>query len=883
MTNLNAQPQELTPKSATLTPMMAQYLEIKDQNPGCLLFYRLGDFYELFFEDAIQASKALDITLTRRGKAADGAEVPMCGVPFHAADNYLARLIRQGFSVAICEQAEDPKNRKGAKGPLARKVVRVVTPGTLTEENLLDSKFNNFLIALVPGTGKDKNQIGVAACDLSTGDFFIESTDFNGLGSLLSRLEPKEILLPDSLLQDPLLFEVFQDWKRRLKPLPKSRFDAENGGKRLQEIFATKALDAFGFKNQLEIASAGAIIDFIHLTQKEALPRLNPPRTLSADNHLYMDAATRRNLELFYTLSGERKGSLLDHMDHTLTAAGGRLLVQHMALPLLDLKALQNRLDLVNFFFQDTALLENIRTLLSPIPDLERSLSRLSLGRGGPSDLGSIRLALHQISGLKQYLENLPQAPKSLEKLIPHLGHFSDLQGRLTRALSDQLPILTRDGNFINEGFMPELDELIQLRDQGKTHIQDLQEKYARETEIAALKIKTNNVLGYHIEVGAHHHKKLDERFIHRQTTANTMRYTTVELSELEQKLVSAADQALTLEMRIFETLRDDVLKSAEDLVRAAKVIAAFDVAQSHAHLAKSHNYVMPILDDSQELEIQGGRHPVVESALTRENEAFIPNDCVFKESSFWLITGPNMAGKSTFLRQNALIVIMAQMGSFIPAKSAKMGLVDRIFSRIGASDDLARGRSTFMVEMVETATILHQATSKSFVILDEIGRGTSTHDGLSIAWACVEYLCQKLKSRTLFATHYHELSDLEGKLEGLSCHTVKIKEWEGKVIFMHQVIPGKADQSYGIHVAELAGLPKPVITRATQILIRLEKSGNAGDVTKSLPLFEFREEEKPYISPLESELQDLDPDALSPRDALEELYRLKLMVVSKK
>ncbi|MEB3701641.1 DNA mismatch repair protein MutS [Candidatus Bealeia paramacronuclearis] len=874
---MNLNKTHLESQVPTLTPMMAQYLEIKSQNPGCLLFYRLGDFYELFFEDAIVASKALDITLTRRGKAGDGDEIPMCGVPFHASDNYLSRLIKQGFSVAVCEQAEDPKTRKNAKGPLARKVVRVVTPGTLTEENLLDSKFNNFLMALVPGTsGKEKGQVGVSVCDLSTGDFFIEQTDFGALGSLLSRLEPKEILLPDFLLEEPDLFETFQDWKKRLKPFPKSRFDAENGEKRLQEVFATKALDAFGFKSRLQMASAGAVLDYIYLTQKDALPRLNPPRTLSAENHLYMDGATRKNLELFYTLTGQRSGSLLDHLDHTLTSGGGRLLVHHLALPLLDVEVLEKRLSLVDFFFCNGKVLADIRTLLAPIPDLERCLSRLSLGRGGPRDLGAIKLTLHQISALKTYFKNLIQTPDVFQKLVHHLGHFEPLLEKFTRALSDHLPLLTRDGNFIREGFLEELDTFIQLRDQGRTHIQSLQEKYAGETDIGALKIKTNNVLGYHIEVGANHHKKLDDRFIHRQTTANTMRYSTVELSELEQKLMQAADQALALEMRLFENLRDDILKASDDLVRAAKALSALDVAQSHAHLASVENYTKPELEDSTILEIQGGRHPVVEVGLKSQNQdAFIPNDCVLDQSSpFWLLTGPNMAGKSTFLRQNALIVILAQMGSFVPATRARIGIVDRIFSRIGASDDLARGRSTFMVEMVETATILHQSTPKSFVILDEIGRGTSTYDGLSIAWSCVEYLCQKLKSRTLFATHYHELSELEGKLSELTCHTVKIKEWEGKVIFMHQVIPGKADQSYGIHVAELAGLPKSVITRATQILERLEKPKAA----PVLPLFEFKEAEKPYISPLEDALKSINPDALSPRDALEELYRLKSM-----
>ncbi|GAB4362406.1 MAG: DNA mismatch repair protein MutS [Kiloniellaceae bacterium] len=877
-----------------VTPMMAQYLEIKQAHPGCLLFYRMGDFYELFFEDAEQAAAALDIALTKRGQHL-GQDIPMCGVPVHSADGYLSRLIRKGFKVAICEQMEDPAEAKkrGSKSVVRRDVVRVVTPGTITEDELLDARAHNYLAALAEAGG----ELGLAWLDISTGDFLAQPLAPQGLAATLARLAPGELILADRLLERPEHYETFGALKDRLTPLPAARFDSANGSKRLEDVFQVKALDAFGAFSRAELAAAGALIDYVTLTQKGRLPRLLPPRRLAAGAVMEIDAATRRNLELTEALTGGRAGSLLATIDRTVTGAGARLLATRLAAPLTDPAAIARRHDLIAHFIGSEGLRHDLRARLRRCPDIERALSRLSLGRGGPRDLAAVRDALKVAGELRGLLQKDSDPPAMLAEALRDLGIHDTLIARLARALAPEPPLLARDGGAIAAGYDANLDELRALRDDSRKLIAGLQQKYAQASGVPSLKIKHNNVLGYFIEVTPTHADKIstgaDSPFIHRQTLASAMRFSTVELSELEQKIASAAERALSLEMQLVQDLVGEVLQRAEEIATAAAALAALDVAAGLAELAVTQRWCRPKIDDSTAFHIAAGRHPVVEAALAAAQESgFVANDCRLEDGSdgpagsggrLWLVTGPNMAGKSTFLRQNALIAVLAQMGSYVPAEAAHIGVVDRLFSRVGAADDLARGRSTFMVEMVETAAILNQAGPRALVILDEIGRGTATFDGLSIAWACLEHLHEVNRCRALFATHYHELTSLAAKLDSLACHTMRVKEWQGDVVFLHEVTAGAADRSYGIHVAKLAGLPKAAIARAEAVLASLEQGEQAGALTRladDLPLFAatLAKAAAPQAqeSAVEAALNEVNPDTLSPREALDLLYRLK-------
>jgi len=879
------------PESAQeqMTPMMAQYLSIKREHPECLLFYRMGDFYEMFFDDAVKAARALDITLTKRGRHL-GDDIPMCGVPVHSHETYVARLIRQGFKVAICEQTEDPAEarKRGAKSVVHRQVVRVMTAGTLTEDTLLESRRHNYLAACAEVGGS----IGLAWIDVSTGDFQTQPLDGSDLGAVLSRLEPGEIVVSEGVLQKPALFETLGEWRDRLTPLPSSRFDSVNGRRRLEAVYGVGTLDAFGGFDRAEIAAAGGLVDYVELTQKGRLPRISPPRRLATGAVMEIDAATRRNLELARTLSGDRRGSLISVIDRTVTGAGARLLAARLSAPLTDVTEIDRRLDMVQFFIEAERAREAVRALLGRCPEIERSLSRLSVGRGGPRDLAAIRDALALTAELRVALgeAGLPGIPPGIEACLSDLGHHQPLVEGLSRALAADLPVLSRDGGFIAAGYVPKLDELRGLRDESRRLIAGLQARYAGETGVQALKIRHNNVLGYFVEVPAKQAERMpsgaDAPFIHRQTMANAVRYTSVELGDLEGRIARAADQALALELELFDDLVAEVVAEAEPVARAAASLAALDVAAALADLAVDARYSRPVVDDGLDFEIRGGRHPVVELALTEGHEAaFVANDCDLAEGQrLWLLTGPNMAGKSTFLRQNALIAVLGQIGSYVPAAEARFGVVDRLFSRVGAADDLARGRSTFMVEMVETAAILNQAGSRALVILDEIGRGTATFDGLSIAWAVIEHLHEVNRCRALFATHYHELTALAAKLPNLACHTMRVKEWQDDVVFLHEVAPGAADRSYGIHVGRLAGLPPAVVGRAEQVLDTLEKGEQSSVVTRladDLPLFAAAERMSPVpvSSPVEEELMGVAVDDLSPRQALELIYRLKGMI----
>lgn len=875
--------------------MMAQYLEAKQAHPDCLLFFRMGDFYELFLDDAVTAAAALDITLTRRGQHG-GEAIPMAGVPAHSHESYLARLIRQGFKVAICDQVEDPaeaKKRGGAKALVRRAVIRVVTPGTLTEDSLLDSRANNYLVCLAEAGGA----LGLAAVEISTGEVLVEPASPERLPAALSRLDPGEVLIAERLTQKPALFDLLADWRGRLTVQPNARFDSENARRRLLALYGVGTLDAYGDFSRAEIAAAGALIDYIDLTQQGRLPRLSPPKRPGEGGSgvLEIDAATRRNLELTRTLTGERQGSLLATIDRTVTGPGGRRLATLLAAPLTDPQAIAGRLDAVQAFVENGRLRADLRQALRACPDMERALGRLSLGRGGPRDLAAIGIGLAQAQAIRQHLgtPRLTDLPSALARARTALAGHDVLIDRLARALVADPPLQARDGGFIAPGYHEALDQHRGLRDEARRLVAALQTRYAEETGISGLKIRHNNVLGYFVEVTATHADKLgrpplSERFIHRQTLASAVRFTTTELADLERGIAEAGDKALALELTLFDDLAGEVLARAEPVAQAALALAALDSAAALAELAVERRWTRPHVDNGTEFAIAGGRHPVVEAALQAQGgPPFVANDCDLSGGNrLWLLTGPNMAGKSTFLRQNALIALLAQIGSFVPAETARLGVVDRLFSRVGAADDLARGRSTFMVEMVEAAAILNQAGPRSLVILDEIGRGTATFDGLSIAWATVEHLHDVNRCRALFATHYHELTALSARLPDLSCHAMKVKEWQNDIVFLHEVGPGAADRSYGLHVAKLAGLPPAVVERAQAVLDELEQGDKGRTVARladDLPLFSVAARQPPPAiarapSPALARLATVNPDDLTPRQALETLYALRAL-----
>jgi DNA mismatch repair protein MutS len=877
------------------SPMMEQYIEIKAANPDCLLFYRMGDFYELFFDDAETASRALGIVLTKRGKHL-GRDIPMCGVPVIRSDEYLHRLIALGHRVAVCEQTEDPAEAKkrGGKSVVKRDVVRLVTPGTLTEDTLLDARRNNYLLAIARARASadtGASSFALAWIDISTGEFRIAECDRAGLPAEIARLEPSEIIVSDALYSDAELAPYLRTLPA-VTPVTRDVFDGGSAERRLSDYFAVATSEAFGTLSRLELNAAAACVTYVERTQLGKRPPLSPPMREAQGATLSIDQATRANLELVRTLGGERRGSLLASIDRTVTSAGSRLLAQRLAAPLTEPDAIAGRLDTVEIFTGDAIIRQQTRELLHIAPDMARALSRLVVGRGGPRDLAAIRDGIGAAAALAARLERLPRKSSELSSaLAALLAPDQAVMREMMAALADELPLFKRDGGFVRAGYEAALDESLSLRDESRKVVAQLQARYADDTGVKSLKIRHNNVLGYFVDVTAQHGEKLlsaplNTTFIHRQTLAGQVRFTTTELGELEAKIANAADRALNLELEIFERLSAMLVAASTDIKAAAEALAMLDVSSALATLAAERDYVRPEIDRSLDFIVEGARHAVVEQAIS---DPFVANDCDLsppsneKSGRIWLLTGPNMAGKSTFLRQNALIVVLAQMGSFVPAKKAKLGVVDRLFSRVGAADDLARGRSTFMVEMVETAAILNQAGERSLVILDEIGRGTATFDGLSIAWAAIEHLHEQNRCRALFATHFHELTVLSTKLARLHNATVRVKEWQGEVVFLHEVIPGSADHSYGIQVAKLAGLPASVIERAKVVLAMLE----AEERTKprgfeDLPLFATPprpaapDPRQAALDALLAMLDRVQPDDLSPKEALEALYALK-------
>ncbi len=887
-------------EDSRVTPLMEQYVEIKAANPDSLLFYRMGDFYELFFEDAEVASRALGIVLTKRGKHR-GRDIPMCGVPVHRSDEYLHRLIAQGHRVAVCEQTEDPAEakRRGAKSVVQRDVIRLITAGTLTEDSLLDAKRNNYLMAIARAklsSTEGDSRFGVAYLDISTGEFRLAECDRNGLSAQIARLEPGEIIVSDALYADADLAPLWRSLPV-VTPLARDVFDGASAERRLATYFAVATVEAFGTLSRLEITAAAACVTYVERTQIGKRPPLSPPAREAAGATMAIDASTRANLELMRTQTGERRGSLVAAIDRTVTVAGARLLSQRLAAPLTDPDAIGRRLDAVGLFVSEADLRADARARLAAAPDLARALARLVVGRGGPRDLAAIRDGLQTATELAERLSGAPQVTEIADAIAALQLPDPATAVELAAALADELPLFKRDGGFVGPHYDAVLDETRALRDESRRVVAALQARYAEETQIKTLKIRHNNVLGYFVEVPAQHGDKLtsppwNATFIHRQTLAGQVRFTSTELGGLEAKIANAADRALGLELEIFDRLSARVVAAAEDIKAAGRALAATDVAAALATLAVERGYVRPEVDASHDFVVSRGRHPVVEQALSRDGGPFVANDCDLSPprgataGRIYLVTGPNMAGKSTFLRQNALIAVLAQMGSFVPAKQVRIGVVDRLFSRVGAADDLARGRSTFMVEMVETAAILNQANERSLVILDEIGRGTATFDGLSIAWAAIEHLHETNRCRALFATHFHELTALAAKLTRLFNATVRVKEWHGEVVFLHEVEPGAADRSYGIQVAKLAGLPANVIERAKLVLAELEaedRTSPARRLVDDLPLFTAAARPAavaPVNRAAEAVMQaivDINPDELSPREALEALYELKL------
>jgi DNA mismatch repair protein MutS len=883
----------LAPSAAGATPFMVQYLEMKARHPDALLFFRMGDFYELFFDDAVKAAQSLDIAQTHRGMH-NGQPIPMAGVPAHSAEMYLSRLIRQGHRVAVCEQVEDPAEAKkrGSKAVVRREIVRVVTPGTITEEALLEARLANCLAAI--GLAGGGREAAMALADVSTGRLEVFAVAATDLADVLGAVAPGEVLVADGSASHPDVARALVGLT--ITPRPDARADARAGERLMKAAYGVSTLDAFGSFSRAELIAASLLFDYLALTQAGGAARLDPPKRTAPDAFLAIDPATRASLEIERSARGQRQGSLIACVDRTITAAGARLLAARIGRPLRDRGEIERRLDGVSFFLDASERRDFVRGALKKAGDLERARMRLSLRRGGPRDLAALAACLavgeqlaadlsSESGGLPAEIADACAALSLADK--PRVAAFA---ADVARALAPDLPVSAREGGFVASGFDPALDEVRTLREDARGVIARLQADYAAQTDIATLKIKHNNVLGFFIEVTGKHGEALmkpphNATFVHRQTMANAARFSTPELSELEARISRAEGEAVARELDIFNRFTAEADALGPELAAAADALARLDVAAGNADWAADASCVRPQLVDAPVFEVEGARHPVVEAALRKAGEGFTANDCTLDASGrdgprLQLITGPNMAGKSTYLRQNVLLAVLAQAGCFVPARKFRLGLADRIYSRVGASDDLSRGRSTFMVEMIETAAILNQATPNSIVILDEVGRGTSTWDGLAIAWAAVEHLHEVNRCRALFATHYHELTGLADTLSACANASLRAQEWGGDLVFLHEVKPGPADRSYGVAVAKLAGLPTAAVKRAEAVLKRLESKDASGKRLEELPLFAaFAAAETP-AAPVPSEadrmLADLDPDTLTPKEALELVYRLK-------
>jgi DNA mismatch repair protein MutS len=878
---------------ATATPMMQQYLDAKFAHYDCLLLFRMGDFYELFFEDAEIGAELLNIALTKRSNEKEAA--PMAGIPHHSLESYLNQLIEAGYKVAICEQQETPeqaKKRAGHKAVVKREVTRVLTAGTVNEESLLQKKAPSYLMALV----KDKNYQAIAYVDISTNEFYTCQASKDNLENEISRISPKEILLSDNFRTSEEISGPLAEFKRQLVYQEDSFFDVPKNRRRIESFYGIHTADALGYLSASQIAAIGGVIEYLLITHKTNLPRLNFPKTITPENYLEINSATRKNLELTKTMSGSSKGSLLSEIDKTVTSGGGRMLYNWLSFPLTDKKLIDNRLETVEYFLKHIEFCWSLREKLKSGGDLERSLTRITTSKAFPRDLVCVKEAMKVASGIKAsfFSSQEAQLPELLAKILGGINADKSFLEKLDAALLEEPAAITSGGGIIRPQFEPELERLYQLIENSTDSINSLCEKYRKETGVNTLRIKQNNILGLFVEVSPANSDKLSsQEFIHRQTLSNAVRYTTEELRRLESDIGSARSRAISLEGEIFANLCSEITRHQREFQKLASSLNALDILTSFAYLADDMELSRPEITEDNRLEITGGRHIVVEKSLKKQGEEFIGNDCnMNNDLSLWLITGPNMSGKSTFLRQNALIVILAQMGCFVPAKSATIGIVDKLFCRLGASDDLARGESTFMVEMVEAASILAQAGPRSLIILDEVGRGTATFDGVSIAWSCAEYIHNVATSRCLFATHYHELTQLENNLSRLKNFTIKTIEDNDKVIFTHKICEGPADKSYGIFVGELAGLPKSVVERAKHILKFLESSEERqtgieelknsvsldADMAEKLDSLQAagQQDTSEGLKELKSQLEKIDINNLTPIDAFNKLKELQ-------
>ncbi|MFK7967973.1 MAG: DNA mismatch repair protein MutS [Rickettsiaceae bacterium] len=866
------------------TQVMRQYLDIKFTNLDCLLLFRMGDFYELFYEDAIIASKVLSISLTKRGKTGED-EIPMCGVPFHALENYLNKLLEENFKVAICEQMETPeeaKKRSGYKAVVKREVTRIITAGTLIEESLLDGAKPNYLATIVIG----KNNSAVCYLDLSTSKFFVINISSDQVISEISRIKPSEVLLSEKSRSEAIASDIETALNIRITFQVDSFFAEKKCVKIIENYYNIASIEAIGGLDSNQISAVGSIIEYISLTQKANLPRLAFPKILNSQKFMMIDSGTRRNLELTSSINGTAKGSLFHAINYTLTKGGARLLYDYLSTPLVEITKINSRLAITDFFFKNVQLTSNIRKILTKISDLERILTRIQMQRGSPRDLLSIRDTIFIAEEIRSHfiMHNGVDLPENIEKMVAPLLGNSEIASLIGESIREDAPNIITEGEVIKLEFHPKINELHALLNNGRQFITKLRDKYRQETGIESLKISNNNVIGLFIDITARHSNKItDKKFIHRQTTVNSIRYTTEELQEIESKMLNAKVMLVGLEKEIYTDICNTVINNTEKLILLSSALSRLDVFLNFAFVADEFDYSLPVLTNDINFEVQDGRHPVVENFLKASNESFTGNNCTLNnEERIWLITGPNMAGKSTFLRQNALIAILAHIGSFVPATSATIGVVDKIFSRVGAGDDLTKGQSTFMVEMIETSAILSQSTNRSLVILDEVGRGTSTYDGVAIAWSVLEYIHDRIKVRCLFATHYHELTSLSDIFPTLVNYTISINDNDGKILFLHKIIKGFADRSYGVHVAQMAGLPPSVIRKASQLLLKFEKDAKKSSKeafigeSQNLNLFDAKDDEIDKYKEIYDFCNKIDPNELSPKEALDILYKLR-------
>ncbi len=868
------------------TPVMRQFLDIKFSNIECLLLFRMGDFYELFYEDAVTASRTLGIALTKRGKTGVD-EIAMCGVPHHALTNYLNKLLEEGFKVAICDQTETPeqaKRRAGYKAVVNRSVVRIITPGTIIEESLLIAGEPNYLVSIAI----DKQVASIASVDLSTSEFLVISLPEAEIINEIARLRPKEILLSDKYRISDLSSRISTQLNMRISFQVDSLYASRKCENNILDFYKITALDSIGQLVGSQISAVGSIIEYIFLTQKENLPKLAKPKILNYQKFMSIDSSTRRNLEINNTQSGGVKGSLFACIDNTVSKGGSRLLYQYLSAPLIDIDLINKRLGITTFFYNNISLVESIKKALKQTGDLERCITRLNMGRSTPKDLLSIKYTIEIAEQIRaEFIAKKGiNLPANIEKIIAPLLGQNELYELIAASICAEASNSISDGKIIKPEYHPKIVELYALIENGQDAINKLRNQYRMDTGIDTLKINNNNVLGLFIDITSRHADKiLDAKFIHRQTTANSVRYTTKDLQDLESKMVNAKLLVVNLEQEIYHKICAQVINHQEKLLSLANTLSILDVYCGFAMLADENDYCRPHLSNDMQFEIIEGRHPVVESALKKSNVSFVYNDCTLSsDERIWLITGPNMAGKSTYLRQNAVIAILAHIGSYIPAKSAHIGVIDKIFSRIGAGDDLNKGQSTFMLEMLETSAILAQSSHKSLIILDEVGRGTSTYDGVSIAWSVLEHIHDKIRARCLFATHYHELTSMENILPALANYTIDIQDNAGVILFLHKIIKGSADRSYGVHVAELAGLPKSVIKRASELLKKFEKDSGKSNKqvmqteSHNMSLFELNASNpiNEKHSKVFKQVVKIDPDKLTPREALDVLYKLK-------